>query len=269
MLSESGRIHQIDKKFNANIKDEKFQNQLFLRLIAKDIIFSNIDFSYSLFNDCYLRKCTFDSCNFTGCRFVGTSLTGAIFEGCQFDYATFEKTLIDPQVLDSCCPPYENLKLRFARTLRINYQQLGDAKSANKAINTELQSTECHLFKAWHSNESYYRKKYSGWTRVKYFGEWIKFKALDFIWGNGESAPKLFRSAFAILLFIAIRDVFISRDPGNVKSYWESFIHAPQIFLGTVCPSNYSPAYLSGICFVRLVSFAFLMSIIIKRLNRR
>ena len=47
--------------------------------------------------------------------------------------------------------------MRFARTLRMNYQQLGDARAANKAI--EIEATEIHLHKAWSSKQSYYRSK--------------------------------------------------------------------------------------------------------------
>ena len=53
----------------------------------------------------------------------------------------------------------------LARSLRVNYQQLGEAKSANKAIHIELQATKTHLYKAWHSQETYYREKYAGWAR--------------------------------------------------------------------------------------------------------
>ncbi|MBD2214241.1 hypothetical protein H6G27_30915 [Nostoc linckia FACHB-104] len=49
----------------------------------------------------------------------------------------------------------------------------------------------------------------------------------------------------------------------------ESFVNAPQIFLGTLSPSNYPIPYLTFILFIRLVAFGFFMSIIIKRFNRR
>ena len=117
------------------------------------------------------------------CKF----LTGLKFTGCKFDYANFERTIIEGDVLDNCCPGWDNLKLKFARTLRVNFQQLGDSELANKAIKVELDATEIHLKKSWHSNESYYRKKYCGWKRVGKFFEWLKFQILDFIWENGEN----------------------------------------------------------------------------------
>ena len=269
MLSDSKRVHQIDKKFDENVSNSKFVNHLFVRLVAKDKRFTNIDFKYSIFDTCYLRACIFDSCDFTGCRFVGTNLHGSNFSGCKFDYSSFERTVIDNDILDTGCPGHENLKMRFARTLRMNYQQLGDAKSANKAIGVELQATEIHLHKAWRSNESYYRKKYAGWDRFKAFIEWVQFKLLDFIWGNGESPSKLLRATLIAFFLMSLIDVWTFRDPQRLDSYRQAFVAAPQIFLGTLSPSYYPSLYLTIILFIRLVAFGFFMSIMIKRFNRR
>ena len=113
----------------------KYSNYLFTRLVAKDKRFTKVNFRYSFFEYSYLRDCHFDSCDFTGCRFTNTNLSGSKFSGCKFDYASFEKTLVEPAILETECPGFENLKLRFARTLRTNFQQLGDASAANKAMN--------------------------------------------------------------------------------------------------------------------------------------
>ena len=177
MLSNSNLASQIDKKFDGDVSNQRFSNQLFMRLIAKEKRFTNVNFTQSIFDSCYIRKCVFDSCNFTGCRFIGSNLGGSVFLGCTFDYATFERTAIDNDILSGGCPGHENLKMRFARSLRMNYQQLGDAKSVNKAITVELQATEAHLHKAWRSPESYYRNKYSGYKRIQVFSEWTAFKA--------------------------------------------------------------------------------------------
>jgi hypothetical protein len=135
--------------------------------------------------------------------------------------------------------------MKFARTLRVNYQQLGDASSANKAIQVELKATEIHLHKAWSSNESYYRKKYAKWDRAKAFIEWVQFKTLDFIWGNGESTIKLIRSAIFILLAMMLIDVVAFRNAQLISSYLSSLYEAPQILLGTLIPANYPKSYLS------------------------
>lgn len=151
----------------------------------------------------------------------------------------------------------------------MNYQQLGDAKSANKSIGVELQATGLHLHKAWHSNESYYRKKYAGGKRVGAFIEWSRFKTLDFIWGNGESAPKLLRATGVVFLLMSLIDAWAFRDPQRIGSYTQALIESPQVFLGTLSPAHYPSWYLTIILLVRLIAFGFFMSIIIKRFSRR
>jgi hypothetical protein len=269
MLSDSGRTHEVDKKFDIDVSNEAFANYLFIRLIALDKKFTKVDFKYSIFDNSYLRNCKFDTCDFTGCRFVGTNLNGAIFSNCKFQYAIFEKTQIDSYILDQECPNEENLKMKFARSLRMNYQSLGDAQSVNKAMKVELKATEEHLYKAWSANSTYYRNKYKGWNRVKHFLQWTQFILLDFIWGNGESYWKLLRTVFIIFFLIASIDFFTLNNYQPTHNYIESFFNAPQIFLGTLAPSTYPSWYLTIVLFIRLIFFGFFMSIIIKQWNRR
>jgi hypothetical protein len=185
--------------------------------------FTEVDFKCSVFDGCYLRDCHFDSCDFTGCRFVSTQLPGAKFSGCKFDFATFERTFIDSRILDTECPGYENLKSRFARTLRTNFQQIGDAAAVNKAMKVELGATEVHLKKAWYSNESYYRSHHPGaLLRAKAFLEWLEFKALDFVWGNGESLTRLIRSVLIILALMTLGDAVCHGDPGRLHTYFST-----------------------------------------------
>jgi hypothetical protein len=267
-LALSGRIEQRDKKFVADIIGQAYANHLFIRLIAKGRRFTKIDFKYSIFDACYLRDCAFDSCDFTGCRFIATNLSGSSFAGCKFDYAVFEKTSVDSDLLDIGCPGHENLKMRFARSLRMNYQQLGDARSANKAIVVELQAMGVYLNKAWQSNESYYRKKYSGLKRLQAFLDWGRFKILDWVWGNGESPLKLLRTAALFLIFMAVGDVIAFGDWRSLPSYGNAVLEAPQIFFGAKTPP-YPGWWLTTILIVRLMIFGFFMAIIVKRFNRR
>lgn len=269
MLSDSDREHLVDKKFGTDVADEKFVNKLFIRLVALDKKFTKVDFKYSIFDTCYLRKCKFDSCDFTGCRFIGTNLHEAKFSNCEFRYATFEKTLVDNYILDRECPEEENLKMRFARSLRMNYQSLGDAESANKAMKVELRATEEHFYKSWSSNSAYYRNKYKGLDRFKIFMQWLQFELLDFIWGNGESPWKLLRAVLITFLIMAFVDVLLFSPSQNITGYFQSFLNSPQIFLGTLTPANYPSSYLTLIVLARLIAFGFFMSIIIKLLNRR
>ncbi len=269
MLEDSGRIEQLDQKFVKDVESARFINNLFTRLVAKKVKFSNVDFRYCIFDAAYLRYCVFDTCDFTGCRFINSNLQGSSFSGCKFDYATFDKTNIDTDILNSGCPGPENLKLKFARSLRMNYQSLGDAVSANRAISIELQATEDHLHKAWKSPESYYRKKYKGLERVRAFGQWIEFKALDWFWGNGESTWKLIRAVLSVMVIITLIDVYKFGSLNDLRDYFDSFVLSPQILLGVVTPTEYPGWYLSLIFLLRLIMFGFFMSIIIKRFNRR
>jgi hypothetical protein len=270
MLSGSGKTVVTDQKFDSNESNSRFLNYVFIRLVAVHKTFTKVDFRYSSFEGCYLRDCSFDSCDFTGCRFVNTQLPGVKFSGCRFDYATFERTFIDSSVLDTECPSHENLKWRFARTLRTNFQQLGDAAAVNKAMKVELNATEIHLKKAWQSNESYYRSHYPGiFSRTRAFLEWLKFKTLDFIWGNGESLFRLFRSVLIVLALMTLVDVAVEDDPGRVRSYFVSLGKSFEIFVGTLTPDNYSKGYLALITCVRLVVVGLFLSIIIKKFSRR
>lgn len=266
MLNRNDRESFTDYIVDSDCISEDYSNKLFIRLVAKGKRFENVDFKYSIFDSSYLRNCVFDSCNFTGCRFISVNFYGSSFTGCKFDYATFERTIIDSDILDVGCPGWENLKMKFARTLRMNFQQIGDTKAVNKAIKIELDATEVYLYKAWSSNESYYRRKYQKWKRARMFLEWVIFKILDFIWGNGESTYKLLRTAILFLLTMSIIDILCFNRSSN---YQNSLIEIPSIFLGILSPANYPALYLSLIVFVRLVIMGFFMSIIIKRFNRR
>lgn len=268
-LVNSNREHLVDQRFETDVSNVEYSNKLFLRVVAKDRKFENIDFKYTIFDTAYLRDCIFDSCDFTGCRFVGVNFYGAKFTGCKFDYANFERTIIASDILDNCCPGWDNLKLKFARTLRVNFQQLGDSESANKAIKVELDATEIHLKKSWHSNESYYRNKYRSWKRTGKFFEWLKFKVLDFIWGNGENTYKLIRSMLLLLIGMALIDALNFKDPTKINSYSDAILKMPGVFLGVTSPAYYPSWYLAIIFFTRLVAMGFFMSIIIKRFNRR
>ncbi|MDH5230930.1 MAG: pentapeptide repeat-containing protein [Gammaproteobacteria bacterium] len=269
MIASSGREKLTDKKFDSAINEEKYINKLFERLVAKNIVFNNVDFRYCIFDAAYLRNCKFQDCDFTGCRFLNSNLAGSSFYGCKFDYVFFDKTQVDNDILEIGCPGPENLKLKFARSLRMNYQSLGDAKSANIAIVIELQATNDHLYKAWRSKESYYRKKYRRLKRLRVFAEWINFKVMDYVWGNGESFWKLFRAVFVVLLAISFFHVFIFNDPSTPVPAFDALLLSPQVLLGIVKPASYPSLYLTAVFLVRLVMFGFFMSIIIKRFNRR
>ncbi|MDI4659745.1 MULTISPECIES: pentapeptide repeat-containing protein [Cobetia] len=277
MLKPNGREVIEDKEINTGEKEvvkadsagEQFRNKLFLRLVAKKAQFKRVDFSYTIFDSVYFKNCTFDSCNFIGCKFLNSNLSGSSFHGCDFIYSTFDKTQVDTDILKSEFNGRENLKLKFARSLRLNYQQLGDSKAVNKAMGVELQATETHLKKSWHSDEKYYRDKYKGIRRFQALLEWVNFKFLDLVWGNGESATKLVRCMVFLLIVMAMAHVFFFGDTNSISDYLQSAVISVQVFLGVIKPLEYSNTYLAFIYSIKLVMFGFFVSIVVKRFNRR
>jgi len=273
VLQMGNREVVTDHYFSKRVEDEpsRFQNKTFVRLGAsKGTVFRNVSFMHCVFDGCYLTSCVFDSCDFTGCRFLGSTFHQSSFTGCKFWYATFERTQIDDDVLTAEAPVEENLKVRFARTLRMNFSQLGDAKAVNKAISLELEATERYLRNSWSNNRSnYYRAKYPGFKQVRQFFRWGEFKILDWVWGNGESILKLVRAILAVLLVVAIYDVVDAGKARDLAAYWDSLQSAPGIFFGVHVPPAYPKLALWLIAASRYISLALLTALLVKRLGRR
>jgi len=268
-LQDSGRQLITDQAVKHDLTGHVFRNHQFQRLVAIKKKFNDCDFSYSDFDAAYLRNCTFDSCKFIGCKFSNTNLRNSKFIGCTFDYVQFYNTHVEADILDTGCPGQENIQQKFARTLRINFHQIGDVEAANKAIKIELEANRIHLYKAWNSRESYYRKKYPSLQRLKMFIEWLKFILLDFFWGNGESPLKLLRSLAILVALIALGDVYFLRNGYLLSSYTSGLLQAPEVLLGLYRPPNFSGLVLAGLSILRYILIACLVSIIIKRLSRR
>lgn len=270
-LQKGNRETVTDHYVPKSVSDDlhTFSPKVFVRLNAKGIKFTKVSFAHSVFDGCYLRGCVFDYCDFTGCRFIGSNLHQSTFPGCKFDYATFERCQIDDDILANEAPRAENLRMRFARSLRMNYQQIGDAKAVNKAITLELEATSRHLLESWSSDSQYHRKKYPGLLRIAQFLHWIEFWILHFVWGNGESVFKLLRSIVIAVVIIAIYDAGSLSAQATVNDYWESLKLAPGIFLGTVLRDHHSIAAASSIVATKLVALSLLTALLVKRFGRR
>lgn len=246
-----------------------FHRKLLTRVSARKITFKNVSFFQTIFDTCYFNHCVFDSCTFIGCRFVACNFNQASFPGSKFDYAIFERTQVDDDILKAA-PERNNLKLKFARTLRMNYQQVGDAKAVNRAIVLELEATDVFLKESWSSDSTYYREKYAGFSRVAQFLKWAEFKVLDFIWGNGESIAKLLRSIILVILTVGFVNMFYMKEPKLFAEFLHSLYTAPAMFLGVMqLPAEVPSLVSSGIAALRLVGFAFLTAILVKRFGRR
>ncbi len=249
---------------------DELKNKIFVRLNAIKVTFKNVSFTHCVFDGCYFKNCVFDTCDFTGCKFIGSNFHQTAFRGCDFRYTLFEHTQLDDDILISEAPREENLRMHFARTLRMNFQQVGDAKSVNKAITVELNATAIYLFKSWRSGERYYKDKYPGvFNGAVQFLKWVEFWVLNFIWGNGESILIFIRTILITLIAIAIYDTNTNETPLTIGFYWSSFLKSPAIFLGILSPENFSMGILSLVTGIKFVSFALLTTLLIKRFSRR
>lgn len=260
-----------DLYVSKNIENEpkEYAFKVYVRLNARKQTIKKVNFQHCVFEGCYFNNCVFDSCNFTGCRFIACNFHLSAFTGCKFGYATFERCQIDDDILEQEAPREENLRMRFARSLRINFQQIGDAKAANKAISLELEATSIYLKKSWSSKESYFRDKYPGLKKVPQFFKWLEFGVLDAIWGNGESTLKLLRAILVVHLLIAAYSTLKFGNIWDLKSYLASLVASPGVFFGLTTPHPFPTWVLSLIASIRLVGFAFLTAILVKRFGRR
>lgn len=270
-FSQGNRQVITDQYVAKDVVDEavSFKFKIFTRLNANRIKFKNVSFEHSVFDGCYFRNCVFDSCNFTGCRFIGSNLHQSSFPGSRFDYATFERCQIDSDILTAWRPREENLKMRFARSLRMNFQQVGDAKAVNEAITQELDATSRHLLESWLSEEEFHRKKYRGLQRIRQFFAWVEFWVLHFVWGNGESIAKLLRTIIIAMVVIGVYDANASNGSATILDYWESLKAAPAIFLGTLSRPSHTITAMSIIVATKLIALSLLTALLVKRFGRR
>lgn len=161
-LKKSMKVICTDKYFfETDIQGKGFTNTIFIRLVASiGTRFTNVDFSYCIFDHAYLRGCKFENCNFTGVKFLNSNFLGASFTKCNFEYAFFEKTILDDDFSYNNLPEKANLRQKVLRSLRMNYQQLGDSQRVNEIILLELEATKEYLWKATFSDDEYFAKKY-------------------------------------------------------------------------------------------------------------
>lgn len=276
----SSQSIKIDKYYFYKIKGNNFSLHLFTRAVGKNIYFEEVDFSKTYFDNSYIRDCRFIRCNFEGAKFTNCNLQGCHFEDCKFDYAIFEKTFVDDEIFE-CAPKLNNLKYKFARSLKLNYASIGDYIKASKAVKIELEATKKHLYDTWTLNDDYHRNKYSGIRkRSEQFWKWIKVTLLDLIWGNGESLWRLIRFNLILFGILTIYDIFQNKIVNALEILEVFAVKVPSNYFGlkiltestnsVIDYFDYYPPLLNLILNVtRLVCFGLLMSIIIKKYNRR
>ncbi len=253
-----------DVEFTTSISDEDYTRHEMVRVYAVGKIFTKVCFKQVNFLGCYFRNCRFIGCDFTGAFVKETNLRGSQFENCTFRYTAWEKSQLDDDFLDHCLPSEENLARDLVRSLRVNFAEIGNYEAVNRSASIEVRLTGQHLYKAAYSNESYYRSKYKGVDRLSHAAQHARWKALDLLWGNGESIIRIvFCCLFAILVISILyaRDANVSLAAALTESVWQ--------FWGKQYAEAMPPIYTLALTITQFVAFGLFMAILVKRLSRR
>ena len=264
-LRENVKETLVDQEFYETTRDADLSKKQLDRIYAVDQDFINVSFAQSILTSCYFRKCRFVDCDFTGATMINCNFKGASFDGCTFKYTSWEKTLLEDAFLDVCLPSEENLARDLVRSLRVNFAHVGNYEAVNRAASIEVGLTGRHLRNAAFSKQSYYRAKYKGWNRVFQVGAYVKWRALDLLWGNGENPCRVMASACVVIGLIAAWRLYSEPEPGFADAVLTALAH----FFGVEHQPPVSLGVSISLTAVRFVLLGLFMTIVIKRLSRR
>jgi hypothetical protein len=254
-----------DKEVGAEVRDTNLSQHTLRRVYAVKKVFIDVSFKQAEISQCYFRNCRFIRCDFTGTNISRSNFRGSQYEECKFSYSTWEHTILDEEFLDNCLPSEENLARDLVRSLRVNFNQIGNYSAVNKAASIEVALTGVHLFLAAYSNQSYYRAKYKGWNRFVHGIRHAKWQAFDLLWGNGESIYRiLFCGLFAVITCAALL------SSQHLEFFWPSSLGVVAMaFWGISTTPPLPGSYFMVLTVIRFVLFGLFMAILIKRLSRR
>ncbi|MDO9310728.1 MAG: pentapeptide repeat-containing protein [Nitrosomonas sp.] len=254
-----------DKEFAVDVRDEDLSKRTLKRVFAVKKAFVGVSFKQSELLHCYFRNCRFIRCDFTGTSISRSNFRGSQYEECKFQYSSWEHTVLDDEFLDNCLPSEENLARDLVRSLRVNFGHIGNYSAVNRAASIEVALTGLHLFHAAYSKQSYYRAKYKSCNRIVQGIRHAQWKALDLLWGNGESLCRIVVCGlFAITTCAAI---LTWQEP--LFSWPGSFGVVASAFWGISTTPPVPGNYLVALTAIRFLLFGLFMAVLIKRLARR
>jgi len=254
-----------DKEFAADVGKEDLTRKVLRRVFAVGKTFIDVSFKQSEIVQCYFRNCRFIRCDFTGASISRSNFRGSQYEECKFNYSSWEHTHLDEEFLDNCLPSEENLARDLVRTLRVNFGHIGNYSAVNKAASIEVALTGQHLFHAAYSKQSYYRSKYKGWNRVAHGVRHVQWKALDLLWGNGES---LYRILICGVFLVFAWAAFLAWQLPQF-SWPDSLGVVFRAFWGVSTTPPLPGNHLAALTVFRFLLVGLFMAILIKRLARR
>ncbi len=254
-----------DKEIVSDVRDEDLTQKVLRRVYAVGKTFVGVKFKQAEFSQCYFRNCRFIRCDFTGANISKSNFRGSQYEECKFHYSTWEHTYLDEEFLDRCLPSEENLARDLVRTLRVNFGHVGNYPAVNKAASIEVALTGQHLFNAAYSKQSYYRSKYKSWNRLYHAVRHLQWKALDLLWGNGES---IFRVLGCGIFLVVVWGAYLAWQYPQF-SWPESLRVSVQAFWGVSTTPPVPDGHLAALTALRFLLVGLFMAILIKRLARR
>lgn len=257
-----------NKEFVDDVSDKDLSGHILNRVFAVGKVFKHVSFKQSEIKDCYFRNCKFIECDFTGTSIKNSNFRGAQYDDCKFKYSTWEHTQIDETLLDKCLPSEGNLARDLVRSLRVNFGHIGNYVAVNKAASIEVALTGQHFYNAAFSKQAYYRKKYKGSDRILHGMRFFQWKALDLLWGNGESLTRILGCGISMILICTFLLIWQHHpDPRYVLP--DTLFEIIKAFLGmpttTLLPDN----YIAILTIARFLIFGLFMAVLVKRLARR
>jgi hypothetical protein len=218
-------------KENESIENVKLKFSSLVRLAMKGAKVKNGDFLQCVFDEVYARHALFENVNFSGSYFKNCNFSNSTFYHCDLSFCKFEKCDLPYKSIMSCLPSEPNIRRELARSLKVNYQGLGNKKIADIFLDIEIEANEQELMAIFKSSETYYKQRYDWGQRFSSLFEWGWLKAAGLVWGYGHRILRLIISYLVLMSSLSIllalsHSSFKEVSTGITKSltYSESFI---------------------------------------------
>jgi len=210
-------------------ENEDFSGSQFIDFGAKSCKFRKCRFDHCTFLRAYFRNADFEDCSFIGSKFRDSTFRGAVFrDGAVFNYSTFRASIMPPAEMLRNQPSEPNLKLKYARSLRQNFSELGMHDEARKFFLVELSAEYDHYCRAVSGSEPYYSNKYPTLAkRLPFYWKRFAHRSEELVWGHGVKPYRLAISTAVGILALTLSFIIIGEGYGG-----EAFLSSPATAIG-------------------------------------
>lgn len=275
-VSEEGIILECVSCENQRISQKTITRSRIVSVSFKEAEFQDCSFSHTVFIDCYFRGAKFTKTTFNGCFFERCNFDGARIANCDFEYSEFSLCRIAYSQLEDCFPKWQNVLLRFARSLRKNAESTGDPEEYRKFLSLELRASEIHYRHMFTKFDGYY-KKYRVIDRIRAFKRWASMEVDRVLWGYGESWTRVVLCGVIVIFLFALGFRYTGADMRNMPQdagFWSFLALSASNFMSVgydnVTAGNAWARFLAiteGA--VGLIVFGFLVTSLYLRISKR